>query len=689
MVRTLMSGYGALAGSLIFFILVAGAPRAGRAEDPAIAYRPSLDANAMDRSVDPCADFYQYSCGGWQRSNPIPADQTAWSVYAKLSEDNRLLLRGILEQAAVAKERDPVTQKIGDYYHACMDAAAVQKLGAAPLKPDLDQIAAFRSPEDLARLLVRLQRESHGRSILFDASSQQDPDDSDREILGFDQAGLGLPDRDYYFNTDAKSREARVKYEAHIARVLQLLGDAPAAARSRAAGIMRLETALAGASLTKVERRDPYKLKNKMSTASLPTLAPALAWSAYVPGLKAPPAEIVNVMAPAFFKEVSKQLAAQPRSIWKDYLRFHLANGRAPYLSSAFVNEDFDFYRKYLKGAKELQPRWKRCVRLVDEQLGEALGQAFAREKFTPQMREAAIAMVQGIESVMERRLRERDWMSPETKQAALAKLHAIRNKIGYPDRWRDYSSVRIERGDFAGNVARAATFEFDRQLSKIGRPVDRGEWLMSPPTVNAYFDPQMNDINFPAGVLQPPLYDPKLDEAPNYGDTGGTIGHELTHGFDDEGSKFDAHGDLKNWWTKDDADKFEQRTKCVADQYAQYVAVDELHINSALTLGEDVADLGGEVLAYEAWKEAVKNQPLAEREGLTPEQRFFVGFAQWACENARPEQQREWALTNPHSPAKFRINGVVVNMPEFGQAFSCKPGSAMTKPAGAACSIW
>ena len=673
-----------LAAALLFM-----AASAVAADEPKLPYTPGLDVKAMDRSADPCADFYLYSCGGWLKSNPIPPDQTSWNVFRKLSEDNVAFLRSILEQAAAAKERDAVTQLIGDYYAACMDEAGAEKRGASPLKGDLDAIAAARTARELAPLLVRLQRQSAGRGILFLAGSEQDPDDSEQQILNFDQGGLGLPDRDYYFKDDARSKDNREQYQAHIAKVLELVGDAPDAARKRAAEIMRLETAFAAASLTKVERRDPYKMKHKMRPAELDAMAPNLAWNAYLALLKAPEISTANVTAPAFFGEVSRRLASEPLVLWQDYLRFHLANAHAPYLSASFVAEDFDFYRRYLQGAREMQPRWKRCVRLVDEQLGEALGQAFVRTVFTPETKKAALEMVRGVEAVMERRLQERDWMSAQTRQAAIAKLHAIRNKIGYPDKWRDYSAVVVERSDFAGNVRRAAAFEFARQLDKIGKAVDRGEWGMTPPTVNAYFNPQMNDINFPAGVLQPPLYDPRMDEAPNYGNTGGTIGHELTHAFDDEGRQYDAHGNLKDWWTKEDAANFAERARCVSDQYGAYVAVDDIKVNSALTLGEDLADLGGEILAYEAWKDAVKDQKLGERDDLTPDQRFFVGFAQWACENARPEQQREWALTNPHSPAKYRINGVVVNMPEFAQAFSCRSGTEMTKPAGKACSVW
>ncbi|MDE2510170.1 MAG: M13 family metallopeptidase [Elusimicrobia bacterium] len=675
--------------AIVLMVAVSSAWAADRSKEPALPYTPGLDVKAMDRSVNPCDDFYLYSCGGWKKRNPIPADQTAWDVYGKLAQDNLAFLRGILEQAAAAKKRDAVTEKIGDYYAACTDEKMVDARGLAALKPELDEIAALTSARELAPLLARLQRESPDASFLFATGSQQDPDDSEKVIASLDQGGLGLPDRDYYFKDDAKSKEIRERYVAHVQKVFELLGDAPERAAKSAAAVMSLETSLADASMTKVERRDPYKMKHKMDPAGLAALTPAFDWNAFLRELRSPSFDVVNVSAPEFFKRVSALLESRPLADWKDYLRFHAANGEAPYLSAPFVTEDFAFYRKYLKGAKEIQPRWKRCVRLVDGQLGEALGQAFVRKVFTPEIKASTLKMVALIEDAMAARIQALDWMSPETKAAALDKLHGIRNKIGYPDKWRDYSAVRVERGDFSGNVRRAAAFEFDRQLGKIGKPVDHGEWGMTPPTVNAYFDAQMNDINFPAGVLQPPLYDAKMDDAPNYGNTGGTIGHELTHGFDDEGRQYDAHGNLKDWWTKDDAAKFAERTKCVSDQYGSYVAVDGIHVNSALTLGEDVADLGGEILGYAAWREAVKGKDLKNLDGLTPDQRFFVGFAQWACENVRPEQARAWALTNPHSPARYRINGVVVNMPEFAKAFSCKPGAPMVKPVGKVCAVW
>lgn len=675
--------------SVPLVLAIAGCAVAPSSDEPAIAYTPGLDVTAMDRSVDPCVDFYEYACRGWQRHNPIPPDHSSWDVYVKMYEENLSFLRTILDNAAAAKTRDPGTQKIGDYYAACMDEQDVERRGLAPIARDLAAIASIGSARDIGPVLAVLQRSTARDDILFDAGAEQDPDDAAREIASLNQGGLGLPDRDYYVRDDAKSQAARERYQAHIAKILELLGDAHDAAEASAARVMELETRLARASLTAIERGNPYKTRHKLSPAGLESLAPHFEWNAYFAALGMPAFDVVNVRVPAFFSEMSSLLASEPLSTWKDYLRVHLADNRAPFLSGPLVAEDFDFHLRYLTGAQEMQARWRRCVRLVDEQLGEALGRAYVEKAFTPELKAQVLAMVERIEAAMERRLRTRPWMSESTRQAAIEKLHAIRNKIGYPDRWRDYSSLAIERDDFMANVYRAAAFELDRQLAKIGKPVDRGEWSMTPPSVNAYFGGQMNDINFPAGILQPPLYDPKMDAAPNYGNTGGTIGHELTHGFDDTGRLYDARGNLRNWWTPEDERHFIERAKCLVDQYATYTAVDDVKVNGLLTLSENIADLGGEVLSYDAWKHGASGQEPPDRDGLTADQRFFVGFAQWACENVRPERARELALTDDHAPSKDRINGVVVNMPEFARAFSCKAGMPMTKPIEHVCSLW
>jgi endothelin-converting enzyme/putative endopeptidase len=615
-------------------------------------------------------------------------------VYGKLYQDNLIFLRGMLEQAAQPKEqRNPVEQKIGDFYGACMDETAVEKRGISAIQPELDEIAQIKSAKDITPAVARLQltfsRYSYTSSMLFAAGSTQDPDNSEEVIAEVDQGGLGMPDRDYYTKEDAKSKEIRQRYVQHVRKVFELIGDSPTAARKDAETVMRMETAMAKASQTRVERRDPHNLVHKMKVSDLARLAPDFDWVAYYHEMHYPDFAILNVDSPAFIKELNTLLASESIDNWKTYLRFHVANTSSPYLSSPFVDENFDFYRKYLRGAKEQQPRWKRCVEYVDYDLGEALGQVYVAKVFSPELKASTLDMVKRIENAMGERIRALDWMSPETKQQALTKLAGIRNKIGYPDKWRDYSSVKIVRDDFAGDVERAHQFETRRDINKIGKPVDHGEWDMTAQTVDAYFNPQMNDINFPAGVLQPPLYDPKMDDAPNYGNTGGTIGHELTHGFDDEGSQFDAHGNLKDWWTKEDREKFDARTKCVEDQYSNYVAVDDVHVNGKLTLGENVADLGGEILAYMAWQDATKDKHLEPIDGLTPEQRFFIGFAQWDCANERPEDLRMRATVDEHSPARDRINGVVVNMPKFAEAFHCKQGQPMVKPAKDVCRVW
>jgi endothelin-converting enzyme/putative endopeptidase len=666
-----------------------------QAERPATTfpYTPGLDVSAMDRAADPCEDFYQYACGGWQKNNPIPADQARWSVYGKLAQDNQRYLWGIL--ATLARQtsgRNAAQQKIGDYFGACMDERAIDARGAAPLQPYLDAIAGMRSKADLPAVLARLHLALADDSLLFNIDAQQDLADSTRVIGYIGGGGLGLPDRDYYLKGDAKSVQIRARYFAHVARMFELLGDAPAAAAREAQQVLAVETALAGARLTRVERRDPHNTDHKMSVAALQALTPGFDWHTYLAGVGLPAGAPLNVAEPKFMRAMQAQLKELDLATLKTYLRWGVVQVMAPELSAAFDQEHFAFYSKTLRGIERQSPRWKRCVGLVDAQLGEALGQEFVARAFSPELKEKALHMTRQIETAMRNDIEGLDWMSAQTKAHAQEKLAAIVNKIGYPDHWRDYSSYEVKPDDFAGNVERGTAFEVKRRLAKVGKPLDRAEWGMTPPTVNAYFNPQMNDINFPAGVLQPPLFDPKMDDAPNYGNTGGTIGHELTHAFDDEGRQFDAHGNLKDWWTKKDAKAFEERAQCIVDQYAKYTVVDDIKINSKLTLGEDVADLGGLILGWMAWQTEMasmpqKAQPQPLRDGLTPEQRFFVGYAQWACENDRPENLRVSAMTDPHSPGRYRVNGLMVNMPQFQQAFQCKAGQPMVKEKR--CRVW
>jgi len=666
------------------------APAKGSAPAYTLPYTPSLDVPSMDKSADACTDFYQYVCGGWMKNNPIPADQARWSVYGKVYDENQQFLRGLLEAASrPSAARTASEAKIGDYYAACMDQGVIDRAGSAPIQPELEEIRNLASKAALAGYLGRMHLVTQGSGLGFGFGANQDFSDSTKVIAFASAGGLSLPDRDYYTKTDEKSVELRAKYAAHVRRIFELLGTPPDRAALDAADVLDLETALAKASLTRVEKRDPYKLFHVMGRAEVAKLTPGFDWDSYLREQGVGGIASLNVTEPAFFTELGRLLEAESLDKWKAYLRWHVAHARAPYLSKAFVDEDFNFYRKTLRGVTSDQPRWKKCTGLVDRDLGEALGQVFVAKTFSPATKAKTEEMTKYVEEAMADEIARLDWMSAETKQKAMEKLGTIVNKVGYPDRWRDYSALDVARGDFMGNVRRAARFESKRTLAKIGRPVDRQEWGMTPPTVNAYYDPQMNDINFPAGVLQPPLYDAKMDDAPNYGNTGSTIGHELTHGFDDEGRQFDAQGNLKDWWTKEDAAGFEERLKCVQDQYAEYVVVDDIRIQSKLTSGEDVADLGGTLIAYLAWQKAVakSGQKLQPVDGFTPEQRFFIGFGQWACENNRPENQRVSALTDPHSPGKYRINGIVANLPEFARAFSCKPGQPMVREK--VCKIW
>jgi endothelin-converting enzyme/putative endopeptidase len=645
---------------------------------------PALDVTSMDRSVDPCVDFFAYSCGGWIKRNPIPPDQSSWDTYSKMQDENLGRLRGILEAAAAPDpKRNAVDQKIGDYYASCTDEKAIDAKGAAPLAPSLERIAKISSKSEIADVAAAMIDDN----VLFDFGSIQDFRDANQVIANADQGGLGLPDRDYYTKDDAKSVELRKQYLAHVQKMFELLGDKPETAAAEAQTVMRLQTALAKGSMTRVERRDPKALDHKMTSEELEKISPEFHWPVYFAKVGMPSLSSLNVSSPNFFKALNDELAKESLADWKIYLRWHLVHADAPHLSAPLLNENFAFYGKTLRGQQELQPRWKRCTQAVDGYLGEALGQAYVAKYFSPDAKKQALKIVKEIQAAMEQDINGLPWMSTATKQQALAKLHGMANKIGYPDKWRDYSKLEIVRGDELGNVERSRKFEFDRQLAKIGKPVDRGEWGMTPPTVNAYYDPQMNDINFPAGVLQPPAFDPNSDAAPNYGDTGGTVGHELTHGFDDEGRQFDAQGNLRDWWTEEDSKEFVKRASCISDQYSTYTIVDDIKINGKLTLGEDVADLGGLLLAYMAWKDDTKGQTLDPIDGLTPDQRFFVGYGQSWCGQVRDESKRMRATIDPHSPEKYRTNGVVSNMPQFQEAFHCKAGSPMVNQNR--CQVW
>jgi putative endopeptidase len=649
-------------------------------------YSPSLDVTSLDRSVDPCVDFYKFSCGGWEKKNPIPADQSGWSVYAKLGNENQQFLWGILEADAKATNRTPVQQKVGDYFAACMNTAAIDALGLKPVQPVLERIDALKTRPELVAAISELHHRYAG-GFFFGSGTGQDALDSTVIIVELGAGGLGLPDRDYYLKTDAKSVKLREQYVAYIQQLLTLAGESAEQAKADADATLRIETALAKASLTRVQRRDPHNTYHMMTIGELGQLAPALDWPHYFAVQGAPGVAKVNVSQPEFMKAIQAELTTEPVEALRAYLRFHFLTAAAPYLAHPFEQADFDFYSKTLRGIPAMPPRWKTCTRAVDRNLGEALGQEFVARTFTADTKAKTQLMTEQIETAMKHEIEGLDWMSPETKQEALRKLHVIRNKIGYPDKWRDYTTLEVKPDDYIGNAARSHRFEDAREWNKLGKPVDLNEWGMTPPTVNAYFNPQMNDINFPAGVLQPPLYDPKLDDAPNYGNTGATIGHELTHAFDDEGRQFDSKANLRDWWTPADAKGFEDRINCIRDQYAQYIVVDDIHINSKLTSGEDVADLGGTLLAYIAWKKQTEGQSLASADGFTPDQRFFVGMAQWACENERPENLRVNAITDPHSPGFARINGVVSNMPEFQRAFSCKASQPMVH--APTCKVW
>jgi len=646
---------------------------------------PAFDTTALDRNADPCANFFQYACGSWIKNNPIPPDQSRWGRFNELAERNRQLLRGILEEAAANPKHSAVYQKIGDYYGSCMDESGIEKLGTAPLKSQLDQIAGLKNKQDLPNLLAHLHRE--GVNVLFHFSSDQDFKDATQQIAELDQGGLGLPDRDYYLKDDARSVALRKAYVEHVGRMFQLIGEPAQQATADAQTVMEIETSLARDSMDRVQRRDPQNIYHKMSTDELVKLAPDLAWNRYFSDAGSPPVKSLNVAVPNFFQGMDKLVQSTDINRLKTYMRWQSVHLAAPFLPKAFVDENFDFFGKQLTGQKELQARWKRCVQYTDNDLGEAVGQPYVEKYFGGQSKERTLAMVHNIEAALGRDIQQIDWMTDATKKEAMVKLHAVANKIGYPNKWRDYSKLEIKHGDALGNSLRANAFEFQRQLNKIGKPVDREEWLMSPPTVNAYYNPQMNDINFPAGILQPPFFSKDADDAINYGGIGAVIGHELTHGFDDQGSQFDEKGNLRNWWTPEDRKAFDARTQCVADEYSGFEPLPGMHINGKLTLGENVADNGGLRLALMALLDTLGNKNVGQIDGFTPEQRIFLGWGQVWCESQTDQVLRLRNQTDPHSPGRFRVNGVLQNMPEFQKAFGCKAGAPMV--AQNACRVW
>jgi putative endopeptidase len=656
------------------------------AQQSSVAASQGFSTANMDMTATPCVDFYQYACGTWMSNNPIPADQPSWGTFNKLGDHNREVLRGILDKVSVNDpKRSPVDQKIGDYYASCMDEAAIEKLGSKPLDPELKRIGAMASKEDVLAELIRLHRA--GVHALFEFSSEPDFKNSMQMIAGADQGGLGLPERDYYLKTDPKSVKLRQQYLAHVQKMLELLGETPAKAAADAQVVMRIETDLAKGSLDVVSRRDPNQVYHKMPIKNLQALAPDIDWPKYFAGLGTPAFTDLDVSVPEFFKALNAVFAHSTVDDLKTYLRWHLLHSQAPLLSKAFVNENFQFYGRTLTGAMELEARWKRCVEDTDNDLGFALGQKYVEQAFPPAAKARVLSMVKEIETILGQDIQSLDWMTPATKAQAMIKLHAVTDKIGYPDKWRDYSSVKIVRGEAVGNDERATEFDVRRKLNKIGQPVDRNEWDMTPPTVNAYYDPQFNDINFPAGILQPPFFDNRMDAAVNYGAIGSVMGHELTHGFDDQGRQFDAQGNLRDWWTPEDAKEFEKRAECFIKEYSAFTPLDDVHLNGKLTLGENTADNGGVRLAFRALMQSLNGKPQPKIDGFTPQQRFFIAWGQAWCENVRPEMARLLAQTDPHSPPRDRVNGVLGNMPEFRQAFACREGQPMVH--APACRIW
>jgi endothelin-converting enzyme/putative endopeptidase len=657
---------------------------------PLAAAQPSsptgVDVAAMDKTANPCTDFYQYACGGWIAKHPAPPDQPRYGRFDELQDRNNEILRGILQEAATARGiTDPDKKKIGDYYESCMSEPTIEAKGTAPLDADLKRVAAIKDKSEIPPVVGHFQ--TLGTNSFFSFGAAPDFKDASQYILIYAQGGMALPDRDYYLKDDANAMNVRGEYQRHVAKMLQLGGETPAAAAEGARAVLRIETDLAKASLDRAAQRNPTNIYHKMPRDEVKKLMPNFNLSSFMELAEAPPGDSANVSEPEFLRAVDQVIASNDLKDLKTYMSWHVINANAPMLPKKFVDENFNFYGKTLTGATEDRPRWKRCVAATDEDLGEALGKVYVQRTFGPEGKARTLEMVKNIEAAMSTDLQQIDWMSAETKRAAEAKLRDVANKIGYPDRWRDYSPMSIVRGDAYGNSQRANLFAYRRQMAKIGKPVDKTEWLMTPPTVNAYYNPLENNINFPAGILQPPFFYRSGDDAVNFGAAAAVVGHELTHGFDDQGRRFDGQGNLRDWWTATDAKNFEDRAACIDKQYSGYVTVDDVHINGKLTLGENTADNGGLRLAWMALMERMKNEALGVVDGFTPEQRFFIGWGQMWCENRSNEIARLHAKTNPHSPGRFRANGVVSNMPEFAKAFSC-PGSA-PMVSQSVCRVW
>jgi len=647
------------------------------------------DLSSLDKNTAACTDFYQYANGGWLAANQIPAAYSSWGVANILDEKNREVLHEILDAAAknTKAAKGSSEQKVGDYYATCMDEAKIEADGVKPLAAEFDRIAKIKDQTSLQDAIAHFH--SMGLHVLFNSDSTQDFKNSAEVTFEVYQGGLGLPDRDYYLKTDDKSKATRDEYVKHVAKMFELLGDDAAKSAAEAQTVLALETKLAGSSLTRVEMRNPENLYHRMKAAEVIAAYPNYKWTTYMQKLGVNPEGDINVATPEFFKTVNEQITMVPMADWQTYIRWHLINNTAPALSSAFVNEDFNFKGKVLQGSKENLPRWKRCAAGTDRVLGEALGEVYVKKAFPPSAKARALEMVRNLDAALRDDINSLAWMSDTTKKQAIVKLSAFLNKIGYPDKWRDYSSLEIDRSAYVLNRARAGAFDKRRDLSKIGRPVDKNEWLMSPPTVNAYYNPQINEIVFPAGILQPPFFDADADDAYNYGGMGSVIGHEMTHGFDDQGAQFDATGNLANWWTETDLKNFKERAECIVNQFNGFEVEKGLNMNGKLVVGESIADLGGLVIAYAAFQKASAGKPKKVIDGFTPEQRFFLGYARGWATNMRPEVMRLITNTDPHPLPKFRVNGPLSNMPQFAAAFSCKAGDAMVRAEKDRCQIW